>query len=232
LFVPKPTTLGDATLQGPNAPGAGKTYTIQAKVSGSLTGPVVTISHPNLGVRTTLAVSVPAINTADPTVNALAQAGTSGGPPAEAIFAGFAYTVDSPDNVFCWVNAQDGSSNLGLAATDLFVSFEWAGTSGTGQSTVGSAQVPWPATGTLKYCAVAYDENIDGSVELALSKNGSDTALIFSLPTTGGTGTKLVKDLTTSVSVTAGDLLAWRYKRTSGASIMFSVGIILGFTNP
>jgi hypothetical protein len=229
LYLPKQTTLGDATLQGPNAPGGGNTYTIQAKVSGSLTGPVATVVDPNQGVRTALGVICPAINVIDLTVNSLAQAGISGAPPVETIYAGFAYVVDSPDNDTCWINSQDGASNIGLAATNLYISFEWAGTSATGQASEANTQVPWPSPGTLKYCAVVYDQNNASPVELALRINSLDTALVLSLPATGGTGAKLVKDLTTSVDVSPGDLLAWRYRRTSGADINFSVGIVLGF---
>jgi hypothetical protein len=132
---------------------------------------------------------------------------------------------------------QSGNDFAGvtLDGSDHFMGFDWTTTS---ETVVANAQTPWPVTGRFLGFIVMYKGNVnDGStIEVALQKNGVDTALLktltlpFASPFYGSNLGSTTTDLTTAVSVTEGDLLNWRVKRTSGGSTLARLVIGLGFS--
>jgi hypothetical protein len=89
-----------------------------------------------------------------------------------------------------------------------------------------SVEVPWPFTCTFRNLYFTVEANTrtgitSGNLQLELYKNGAATGLTATF-SAGATGT--FSDTTNSVSVTAGDLLAWRVNGATGGSGTWTLG--------
>jgi hypothetical protein len=123
--------------------------------------------------------------------------------------------------------AGNDFADLVVGASDRFGTFNFVNNTGV-STTEAAVQTPWPTSGTFKRCVLVYKGSVATTVEVALRKNGADTALLFTLALTASF--QGVVDLTTAVSVAEGDLLDWRFKRTAGAGTVLDLVIGLGMT--
>lgn len=130
-------------------------------------------------------------------------------PPNQDSRYSFEYEVPDNDNLV-WCQAANGADNITIAATNRFLTWNWA--DNVGVTTVeATTQIPWPVAGIFKYFYVLPGITGGNTADFALRINGVD-ALVFNT-----TGTTAQVDTTTEVAVNAGDLVNWRYNRTSGA---------------
>jgi len=113
---------------------------------------------------------------------------------------------------------------VAFSGSDTYFPFHF---SGGGGGTEVANKTPFPITTTFKRIRVTWKLATSTTLQLALRKNGADTGMVFSL--VGSTGVyQTTLDTTTAVSVTAGDLLAWRMKTTTGSATAADLLIGLG----
>lgn len=230
MWMPLATSVGQSTIKVPAAPGAGAEYGYQGIINLALTGSAVKVTNPNTGARADWAASLPVFNPAsiEPTGVSSTSVPTAGAPPLVIGVHGISYTVPSQSDV-CWLGNGD-AGNFTIAGTNRFIAFDWFSTVGS-TATEASTQIPWPSAGVFQYCVVWHRTSATANtVQLALRKNGVDTGLVFTLSSTSADA--LASDLTTAVSVAAGDFINWRYVRTAGVDNGCSMAIVLGFRNP
>ena len=141
---------------------------------------------------------------------------------SEGIFCSeYAYVADPKVSVYC---AGADFGGVTFSGSDSYFPFHFVAGGG---STEAANKTPFPITATFKRIRVKWKLATSTTLQLALRKNGADTGMVFSL--VGSTGVwQTTLDTTTAVSVTAGDLLAWRMKTTTGSATTADLLIGLG----
>lgn len=228
-FLPIATTIREATARCTTAVTGTQRYDIDFQVALSISGATMQLTSATgsgLTVRATLGASLPAIISA---ANASAQRHLvsvlkQNSPPNQDTRVCWDYTVANEDDL-AWFGAGDSDSAVTMAGTDRFMAFEWSGTATASTTTESVAQVAWPATGTFKRLLVRYISTAS-DFTLALRKNGAD---VLTLACPAGSQVA-ASDLTTQVSVTKGDLMCWRFARTSGAATSVQFYYVIGFS--
>lgn len=219
LSAPYGFTVDEATLAAP-APGVGNSYSKQLALAGVTTGSLVTLADANTSVRTALGVAIAAQTRHN------VRRSLSGTPStAVAIHGGWRYTVDSPNEDISFINAGSEADNITLAGTSRFFGLEGHSTA-EGSATASARQVPWPISGVFVGLAIRASVSSSTAAQLWLRVAGSDTLLTIS-----GINTTAITVFTAfaPVAVTAGDLVDFRYIRTSGSGTTFTCGAVLAF---
>jgi hypothetical protein len=224
-WFPLATDVEQGTIYLPSVPASGD-YSIQVQtdtLSGGLSGTEVQLTGNGVlqSVRGTLGASLPAAS-----VGAVSESRFMRGEAASSIdrLAGISYECDAPNAGVGWLCAGDEAFNIVVAATDRFYSFGWAGVSAT--VTESGAQIIIPTDGILQFFQARYVIGAGGSdVRVIVRVNGVNTALDM----TCLNAANIKSDLTTQVSVTAGQKVGIRFFRTGGTSTSFPCNFMLGF---
>jgi len=219
LAAPFDVTMLEGSIVAPTAPGAGKKYQRQLKINGILTGPLVSLDDAATSVRTSLSstlITSPVVHLLNPT--------QVGGPAVVILNDVYRYSCSDP--TISLNAAGDESSNLTLAGTDRFLGFEGNGVA-EGTATESVVQVNWPATGMFKFMGARIGVGAATTANVFLRINGVDTLL--GIVGASGAAIATYTDLTHTVAVTAGDLVNFVFRRTSGATASISIGLIVGF---
>jgi hypothetical protein len=237
FFAPRAITLVEATIARATAPGSGasnifRCYDGDQRSGGSSqqTGSDVTLSDPNTSVRSNITGSWPAATAglADLDDDGHHVRYTVGGSPSsDESLVGLLYE-DTADNAISYYGYGDYDFNIGSIAGAGVNGFFTFGMSDDGSTTEADVQLPWPTPGTFKNLGLSYAVQTGGAdVTLVLRNGGVDTGLSKTLSDTSGNQTVLL-DTTTEVTVSAGDLLNWRFVRADTG--LFRCVLLLGFT--
>lgn len=226
-WVPLDTTVQDVALRVTTAVTGTQRYDVEFQTALTLDGSTVQLTSATgagVAVTGTLGATLSAIVDSSNTspqrhhANILKQ----NTPPNQDTRACWEYTVPSEDDL-SWYGYGDDTSGVTLDGSNRFCAFEWSGTTTAQTLTESVAQIPWPSTGTFRRFMFRY--NCGSDVTVAFRKNGGDAFTAVTLPAaTGG----LVQS-SAVVSVTAGDLVNFRFVRASGAATAISWVIMAGF---
>ena len=222
-------TIADCTMAIDPAPGAGKSQWIRfcegAGGSGNFEGNAVTVTGAGIStVRTDVEGTLTAAADNSLTEGYYIHTEDTGSPGNAWGVVAFIYEDASPDvNYYGWGDLFTTDLLSGVAAgTSAYITF---GVTGASTSTEADVQTPWPADGHFQFArgakAVAAGK---GDVTVVLRKNGADTAL--SMTASEGAGT--ISDTTNVVSVSAGDLISWRFVQAAPAG-SFQCAMMCGF---
>jgi hypothetical protein len=238
--IPRAITINTCTISRNEAPGAGESNTVQF-VNG-------TQGSTPTGNDTVLsgASATSASQAVGGSWTASTPEGAVGGAAAQAKHVELAFThvvaVDEHNIAFSYEDAANnviGYHGFGAygynygsevaADQDGFINF---GIGSDASTTEAPVQIPWPATGVFQFCAVDYFVGPgSGDVTLVLRKDtgggAADTGLSFTFSDTNN-AKHLALDTTTTVSVTAGDLLSWRFQ-VATTDNGFGFTVICGF---
>lgn len=124
--------------------------------------------------------------------------------------------------------AGDGAFNMSVGAGGQ--SFFGIGSGGNADTSIESvAQCVWPATGTLSNFLVGYTSSSGTTYALHLRTDGSNTYQITGADLPAVTTPTLTTLDTTSVAVTADDLLSFGVERTAGSGTLFVCCVVFTF---
>lgn len=226
-WVPVATTVGSGSVRCTTGLMGTQRYDVEFENALTLTGTTLQLTSATGGgnvVSGTFGASLIAVSDIS---NTSAQRHLISGvkqntPPNQDVRVCWEYTIPTEDDL-SWYGFGDDSSAMTIAATNRFTAFEWSGTATASTTTESVAQIPWPATGSFRRAFVRMICTSD--VTLVLRKNGIDTAMSLAI----SAGSPSSQTSTAVVSVTTGDLLSWRFARTSGAATTVQWYAIFGF---
>lgn len=242
VWLPLPTLVKTLHFYVPTGIPVGGTYFYRVRVSTSGTPvmPIASFSYPTNYHYYDLNYTFPQINvtsgtTIDSTVHYLTS-WISGGTGSPNIFLKNQYEVPGyPRLSWCVGGSTFGS--ISISSSDNYV-YMTSIQDDTNQSAVQNA---WSSTGTIQYFCVAGTIATGTTVEFALQKKtpahpadfggGVDTAFSYVLVGAGGSTRIGIHDTTTSVPVTAGDLLNIRLRRIAGTATTATLQWTFGFTS-
>lgn len=228
-FVLEDILLNKVTITASPAPGAGAGWDVDFRDN---TGAAVSIPVTLSGTATSVSASpggiiLPAYDlvTIANGVRYMRQTVT-GAPTATAIFCAIDYTPQVNSNQ-CMTGIGDSTLAFTTTTTNKFQSFDNSG--GDVTTTEANHQCSWPSTGTVGPFIFLWDlTDVTGTTEIAFRKNGADAFAAISFP--GQVSTARVATFSsTTFSITAGDLINLRIKRTGSVDGNMRVHCSFGF---
>lgn len=225
-WVPLETSIRTGAAVVTTAPTGIQSYTYKWEINGLLSGSGFTLGAGVVSALGEHGVTIPAALVADLGGGTNAKrhnidTDKNNTPPNQNSRYSFEYNVTLEEGL-CWFQAGNAADNISIAGTNRFTTWDWADNVGV-TTTEATTQIPWPVTGIFKYFVVIPGITGGDTADFALRINGAD-AKVFNA--TGGVNQL---DTVSEVSITAGQLVNWRFNRTSGAGTSCSCLLLAGF---
>lgn len=240
-WPPLATTVDEWSVSAPQGIDSGGTYFYRGRVStaGTPIMPIASLVYPSTYTNVSVGYTVPALDpTSDTAINNTVNYGTdwvSGITTPSPMIHGIVYEIPGAPTM-SWTAGGLSFGTVTISGTSRYCPLTDSVTS-TDQ---GSSQQPWPASGIIRYFAVVWSNLNSGDVvQIALQHHtplhandfgtAVDTPFVYNLTGVGGSTRQAIRDMTTTFTVYAGDLLNIRIVRLSGTDTSITVAWFFGF---
>lgn len=224
-WLPRITDIMDGTISTSPAPTGGQSYDARIRLN-TVELATLTLTAGLTDMRGSFNIAnlpVGDVGASDAVMNNYVGV-PLGGAASQEITVGMSYLCNVADDDINLQATGDDAFNVTLAASNRFLRF-WQSNSASVTSE-GSAQIPWPIPGSFQYLYIAHGSHGAEDVSFSLRVNGVDviTKTLSATAVLAG-----VVDNTSVVDVVAGDLVNWRFNRTTGAGVGLAVYACIGF---
>lgn len=228
-WLSKQVNVDQGTLAADVAPGGATAVTYRIKTNDGMTntGSAMSISGAATSVRGTLTSTLPLTTSGNAVDNNVANVTQTGSPAAGNVRSAFSYSPASPNAAAAFYSTGRQGFNATIGASAVFPPLEGWNSATAFSGTESAEDIFWPVAGTFKFLGINSNVDSGTTVTFALRVNGVDSALVLTITGTGAV--QWVSDLSTTVHVSAGDLVNYKALQTVGSGSTFTVAANIFF---